>query len=87
MAENATELHVYRNEVIDWVIASSPEDAARVWEEHTSGAPYPEEYGTWRQLPDSDVLPMNDEVEGHREMTCAKWASLNGRSFLGSTEY
>ena len=77
-------LSVYRNDVIDWVVAESPEDATRVWREHrgdTSG-----DSPSWERLPDASVLRLNDGG-GVVEKTCAEWASEVGRGFLGSTEY
>ena len=82
-------LGVYRNNVIDWVIAESPEDAARAWEEHmgvswddaTDDGP-PE----WVRLPDDQVLRINEEGTVV-EKTCAEWVRDQGRGFLGSTEY
>lgn len=82
-------LGVYRNDVIDWVIAESPEDATRVWEEcmgdtweNCTGDDPPE----WVRLPDDHALRIDNDGT-IVEKTCAEWVREQGRGFLGSTEY
>lgn len=80
------ELHVYRNKVIDWVIAESPSDADAVLIEHGGGPP--DEPSEWEQLPDDRVIWIRDEdLVGRQEKTCAEWAAERGRCFLASTEF
>lgn len=79
-------LHVWRNDVIDWVIASGPADADAVWLEHTGGYP-PDDPHEWKMVPDDRLLPINDDDRGHVEKTCAAWIIEHGRGFLASTEY
>lgn len=85
------ELHVFKNDVIDWVIAASAEDATRVWEEH-NGASWADVTGDdeapeWVQEPDDKVLWVRDDEGGRNEKSCEAWAAELGRSFLASTEY
>ena len=85
---NQLGLHVYANDVTDWVIASSPADADAVSVEHT-GAPIEPGYELdWKRLPLDRVLNLHmDDGRGSVEQTCAEWIAEQGRSFLGSTEY
>lgn len=82
------ELKVYRNDIIEWVIARSPEDASDLVKEH-AGEPDPDwDTGPWRALPDDDVLTIEDEdLATVVTKTCAEWVASNGRGFLASTEY
>ena len=52
-------LHVFSNDVTDWVIAYSPEDAVKVWEE-TTGETYDrlEGWGDFEQEADDKVSTM-----------------------------
>lgn len=87
---NQLGLRVYRNDVIDWVIASSPADCNEAYAEHTGepvSAIYDGEYD-WRALPLDRTLNMHmDDGRGSVEQTCAEWIAEQGRGFLGSTEY
>lgn len=82
------QLRVYRNDVIEWVIAESPEEAAELAKEY-AGEPDPDwETGPWRALPDDDTLAIEDEdLALVVTKTCAEWVASNGRGFLASTEY
>lgn len=82
------ELKVYRNDVIEWVIARSPEDAAELVKEYAGEPDSDDEPATWRALPDDKVLAIGDEDSGTvATKTCAEWVASNGRGFLASTEY
>jgi hypothetical protein len=91
---------VFKNGVIDWVIATDPEHAARVWCEHTGYSldEYVEEFGApadeWEQVPDDETISIRDYWdEPTREeldltKTAAEWAAHEGKPcFLCSTEY
>lgn len=78
-------LHVFRNDVIDWVIAESPEDADKICFEHTGNDE--DDPHEWVALPDDQILAINDEDGGHVEKTCAALIAEHGRCFLASTEY
>ena len=81
-------LHVFRNDVIDWVIATDPADATRVWEEHSGDTYDADIYAEWLRLPDEDTLEIDDGEGGARvEKTCAELVAKHGRGFLASTEY
>ena len=78
-------MRVYRNEVVDWVVAESPEDASKAWEE-TCGDTYSvEDNGEWEAEPDDKLLKVEDDG-GTTEQTCAEWVAA-GRGFLCSTEF
>lgn len=79
-----SELHVFRNQVIDWVIAASPEDADAVCVDYYDDPP--DDPGAWIQLPDDRVLWIIED--GVRvEKTCAEWVAQKGRGFIASTEF
>ncbi len=86
-------LHVFVDSYgIDAVIASDVEDAWAVWEEETGGMRDPQI--TWEQQPDDNLFvlgyeDMNEVPPGEpavEEKTCAEWATLQGRSFLGTRD-
>lgn len=91
-----SELHVFKNDVIDWVVAESVEDAKLAHDQYMKdiGA---DPYGAdlyeadeleWKAEPDDKVLSITDDDEGCRiEKTCATWAREKGRGFLCSTEF
>lgn len=84
------DLKVWANDVVDWVIAASPEDCNQVCSEHTGQllAEVLESEYVWRALPLDRVIPLHmDDGRGTVEKTCAEWTAEQGRSFLGSTEY
>ena len=93
-------LHVYANGVTEWIIAFSPEDAIRVWEE-TVGETYDlENYGEFCKEDDRKKITFFNEDENMEipknaekisdmcyKATCREWADVLGRSFFCSTEY
>lgn len=88
-------LHVYSNDVVDWFVAESPEEAREF------GIAYAKQCGSdgemyeeftaddYTKEPDDKLLTINDErePEGKWTMTCAEWCRANGKGFLCSTEY
>lgn len=84
-------LYVFRNDVIDWVIALDSADATKVWEEHSGDDYDSDAHAEWLRLPDEDVLAINygddDDDDEHVEKTCAELVAIHGRCFLASTEY
>lgn len=90
-------LHVYANDITEWFVADSAEEAAIIAEEHgrKCGMRVEEMGLVFEQVPDDRVLTIEHEVtrggvhEGavKKSMTCAEWAALNGKGFLATTEY
>ncbi len=92
-------LSVYSNDVTDWVIAYSREDAVKVWEQ-TAGESYNiEDCGEFVKEEDNKNITFFDEdsnttipVNATRvsdrmfRATCREWADTLGRSFFCSTE-
>ena len=83
-------LHVYENEVTDWIVAESSDEARAIGLEQSGDS---EEYKDleYTQCPDdqpltvhSDDGPVGNESE---TMTCAEWCAKEGKGFLCSTEY
>jgi len=76
--------------VTDWVIAESPEDATKVWEESCGDDYSEDDHGAWVVEPDDAVITMADDWDDTKTTkttkTCAEWAA-EGRGFLCSTEY
>lgn len=81
-------LHVFKNDVTDWVVAESAADATNVLLELGTGVAVEDLDTDWQQLPDDKVLAINfDECDGgRRAQTCAAWCAEKGRGVLGSTE-
>ena len=85
-------MHVFKNEITEWVIAESPEDAVAVFLEHVGGTREDhEDYDfDFVQCPDGEPLTIrtDDGPAGteRRTQTCAEWAAEEGRGFLASTE-
>jgi len=79
-------LHVYKNDVIDHVVATSAEEAKGLMckafgdvEEHLETE--------YIQVPDDRELTINSDDDGLITHTCAEWCKINGKGFLCSTEY
>jgi hypothetical protein len=80
-------LHVYSNDVTEWIIAYSPEDAIKVWEEDV-GYEYELDNGIFVLESDDKELSIHNVDEGGSETyTMREWAEKMGRSYLCSTEY
>lgn len=86
-----SELHVYRNDVIEWYVASSLEDAVAVAREYldkTIGLHDDEMDLNLVQEPDNKILSIVDEnSDTTKARRCSTWARLNGRGFLCTTEF
>ena len=93
-------LHVYANDVTEWVIAYSPEDAIKVWEELVGETHDLENFGEFYQEDDEKKITFfnedeNTEIPKNAEKiselsyraTFREWADTLGRSFFCSTEY
>ena len=79
-------LHVYKNEC-EWIIAESPKDAKKVWEE-TCGDFYQDDWDKFIRVPDSEPLFVTDEYGENKVFhTCLEWVELEGRSYLCTTEW
>jgi hypothetical protein len=79
-------LHVYENDVIDYVVATSVEEAKELMSKAFDDV---EEYleTEYIQVPDDKELTINSDDEGLLTHTCAEWCKINGKGFLCSTEY
>lgn len=85
-ATKMSTLKVWRNDVTDWVVASSPKDADAVCLEHTGD--HPDDPHEWEALEDDKTLAITDDWDGKiTTRTAAEWVASNGRGFLCSTEY
>lgn len=80
-------LHVFRNDVIDWVIAFDTADANAVLVEHACDSADDPIDIEWRQLPDDSELSIRDDFGELVTKTCAEWVASKGRCFLASTEF
>lgn len=87
-------LHVYRNRVIEWVVAESPEQALHllaVYLVEECGYDPSEVDAQLTQEPDDKMLSMlcdgpDTHIEERVTKTCAEWAAEHGPGFLGTTE-
>lgn len=93
-------LKVYSNNVTEWIIAYSSEDAIKVWEE-TVGEKYNiDDFGEFSPEDDDYEISFFNEdnniliptgAKKISEMTyrakCKEWVETLGRSFFCSTEY
>jgi hypothetical protein len=62
MPEDNKQLHVFANDVTEWVVAYSPEDAVKVWEETVGETYILDEYGgVFEQEPDDKELTIDEE--------------------------
>lgn len=80
------ELSVFKNDVIDWVIARDEADAQRVCAEHYETSVEDYDGGVWVRLPRESIVDVSgpDVTDGR---TCGEWIATEGRGFLCSTEY
>lgn len=85
------ELHIYTNEVTDWIIAASEEDANAVLSEHYDlplEGLREEGLEITAQWPDDKPLSIRDEHTDERKTQLPhEWASQEGRGLLCSNEY
>lgn len=96
-------LHVFANEVTEWIIAKDPQDAVKIWED-TTGEKYDPDCGEFIQEADDHEFIMVDDEEdtpvppsarieqdpkgGRRIMANNRaWIDFKGRGWLASTEY
>jgi hypothetical protein len=71
----------------DWVIAASPEDATKVWEEFNVTKREPDA-DPWRERAETEPLQIDlDNEEGRVTLPPSGWAKRMGRSFLASRNY
>jgi hypothetical protein len=96
-----SELHVFEFSDCDLVVAASVADAWAVLKEHNGEGFHDhddlEGDARWEQLPDDrehgiwsypDGAIAEHDADGAEVVrrTCAEWAALHGRGYLGSTE-
>lgn len=84
-----SDLRVFKNTNIDWVIAASPDDADAVVREHT-GDLYDDDSlaaQPWVPMGDEEKLSIMIEDEGKVAKSCGEWVRAHGRGFLASTEW
>jgi hypothetical protein len=89
-----SELRVFKNDVVDWVIATSREDAIKVVNEHYGFDCEIEGGADFIECPmDEDLtIVFEDGVRGNGEnaeitKTMKEWIEGEGRCFLCSTEW
>lgn len=87
-----SKLSVYRNDVIDHVIAESEEDALAVLLETgcygSSADDLTETATVFERVPDDKVIAIDMQDGGPKQFkTAAEWIAQEGRGFLCSTEY
>lgn len=82
-----SELHMYQNDVIDTVIATSPEDALAVVNEWI-GESYADgdDDRVFRLVRDDRPITLHED-DGPKTMTAREWCEHAGRCFLASTEF
>ena len=81
------DLHVFFDGA-DWVVSHDPDDAVKAWEEHNGGN-YEVGYyvcNAFEQLPDDKLLTMHTDGIPVT-LSCAEWASQEGRGFLMAMDY
>lgn len=83
-------MKVWKNDVIEWVIAESPEDAEVVLSEtYRKNGDYgyvSEEPHDWVECPMDKEFTLADGADEVTK-TFAEWIAELGRGFLGTTEY
>ena len=83
-------MNVYANNVIEWVVADSVEDAREVMREHYRNwdcGPIEEADMDFEIVPGDKVLSLDEGNEQTTKRTAKEWAALKGRGFLMTTEY
>lgn len=78
-------LHVYENEVTDWVVTISEEEARKLLLDFFKSDEY--EDLEYTQCPDDQDLTITNDDTGKETHTCAEWCKMNGKGFLCSTEW
>lgn len=83
-------MHIYTNEVTDWIIAADEADANAVLCEHygyTQEQLEEEHIQITSQWPDDKTLTVRDDDGVRAKLLPAEWIAREGRGFLCSTEY
>lgn len=81
-------LHVWANSVTEWYVAESADEAANMAREigKLAGVTDDELDLDFEMWDDGRALTM--DIDGEKvTRTCAEWAAVNGKGFLGTTEY
>jgi hypothetical protein len=89
-ATNAgTDVHVFKNRVIDWIIADSAEHALELVLKHYDLRPEnaSTEQCSFEQLDDDELLRVKDDEGGSHTQTCGEWAATEPAGLLCSTEW
>lgn len=83
--DNMGTLRVYRNDIVEWVVAESPEEATRIMvdENHAHYDDPPE----WIACDSHDEWTLQEGPDAPKTRTFGGWIETNGRGFLGTTEY
>jgi hypothetical protein len=63
MSEDNNQLHVFANDVTEWVVAYNHKDAVKVWEETVGETYIPDEYGGDFSMVDDEAELTIDEEE------------------------
>lgn len=84
-----SDLKVFNNDVVEWVVAHSAEDANAILVEMGQTLDPTDDPIEWQECPPEEEWTLDDaDGKGAREThTFADWASLKGRGYLGTTEY
>lgn len=84
-AKSEQSLHLYENDM-DTVVASSVEDAVKVWCEVYGMSS--EDSGEFFELPDTSPMTLFSKgwEGGQKTQTCAEWAQSIGRGYLSCRE-
>lgn len=87
-------MHVFANDVVEWFVAASVEDAKTAAKEFwdSNGITYEDEHLEFGQVPDQKVLEMTTGYDERgrsitARKTAAEWANSSPRGFLMTTEY
>lgn len=92
------QLHVYRNDVVEWVVALSAADAAVVMAANLLQNGYDETFLrdeadlNFALEPENKVITIHEYwtgtgANGPERLSCREWADTHGRGFLCTTEY
>jgi hypothetical protein len=84
-------LHVYCNDVTDWFVAESAEEARQMgikYNKDRFGGGDDYEEMEYHQVADNTHITINDDFYSKViTKTAADWCKANGKGFLCSTEY
>ena len=80
-----SELRVFRNDTVDWVIAESPDEASKIADAYWGFAP--DDPHDWIECDPDEEWEMVEGPRAPMRRTFREWIASEGRGFLGTTEY